>query len=124
MSDEKDAISVENVLEEITFVSCVNNLFKSELCCLEAIEAFYFFDYCCMRKIYCSFWLIEYSKEGSKNREYQEPSIQIEKPSVKLDPDTKVIEQYREAVTAGNDTKVKLIENIYNNEKLKDAIKE
>lgn len=54
---------------------------------------------------------------------FEEPIIQVKKPSVKLDPDANVIAQYKQAVDNENESKVILIETIYNTEKLKNVIK-
>lgn len=54
---------------------------------------------------------------------FEEPVIQIEKVSVKLDPDEKIIAQYQQAIETANNTKVALMESIYNFEKLKNALK-
>ncbi len=64
----------------------------------------------------------EHNKEvGSP---FEEPVTQVNKPSVKLDPDEKIIEQYKQAVANENESKITLMETIYNPEKLKNAIKE
>ena len=64
----------------------------------------------------------ENNKEGDKP--FEEPVIQVGKTPAKLDPDQKIIEQYRQAVQTENEGKITLMESIYNTEKLKNAIKE
>ncbi len=67
-----------------------------------------------------------FHKENNKetDRTFEEPVIQVGKQPVKLDPDASIIAQYKKAVLDENEAKVTLMETIYNNEKLKDAIKE